>query len=166
MLGGRPPKPLELKRRTGNPGKRPLPAQTAALVPANGVPPTPITLGDEGRILWPRLWTAAASWLSPALDQQELEGVCHLADEIAEYRRVLVEYGLMIDEPIVTPLGNVVGSRLVANPAIRELRNAEKQLREYLSDLGFTPTARAHLGLAEVKRQSKLEELIAKRAGA
>lgn len=166
MPGGRPPKPVELKRLTGNPGKRPLPKQTTALQPAEGIPPTPISLGDEGRVLWPRLWTAAQSWLSLALDHQALESVCHLADEISEYRKIMVEHGLMLTEPIVTPAGMIAGERLVANPAIKELRNAEKQLRDWLSDLGFTPTARARLGLAEVKRQSKLEELIAKRAGA
>jgi P27 family predicted phage terminase small subunit len=124
----------------------------------------PVSLGEEGRHYWDRYWTAASAWLSPDLDHQALESVCHLADEIAEYRRAMADEGLQISEPIVTPTGVVVGDRLVSNPAIKDLRNAEKQLRDWLSDLGFTPTARARLGLAEVRRQSKLEELLAKRA--
>ena len=43
--------------------------------------------------------------------------------------------------------------------ARKHLRDLDKQITSLLSDLGFNPAARARLGLAEVKAQSKLEEL-------
>jgi hypothetical protein len=43
--------------------------------------------------------------------------------------------------------------------ARKHLRDLDKQLIGLLGDLGFNPAARARLGLAEVKTQSKLEEL-------
>ena len=43
--------------------------------------------------------------------------------------------------------------------ARKHLRDLDKQLLGLLGDLGFNPAARARLGLAEVKAQSKLEEL-------
>jgi P27 family predicted phage terminase small subunit len=163
--GGRPPKPLELKRRTGNPGKRRLPAQstTVDLVPASGAP-VPISLGSHGRDLW-RHANERAPWLSE-LDLALLETMCALRDDQALMRQRIAEEGLTILEPVVTPAGMVVGERMVAHPLLKELRVIEKQLREHASALGFDPTARARLGLAEVKRQSKIQELLGSSAKA
>lgn len=44
------------------------------------------------------------------------------------------------------------------------LRALNKEIATLLSELGFDPTARARLGLAEVRAQSKLEELRARRS--
>jgi hypothetical protein len=41
----------------------------------------------------------------------------------------------------------------------KALRSLEKQIVENLSLLGFTPTDRSRLGIAEVKKLSKLEAL-------
>jgi hypothetical protein len=41
----------------------------------------------------------------------------------------------------------------------KALRQLEKQIVENLSLLGFTPTDRSRLGIAEVKKLSKLEAL-------
>ncbi|MGH2970160.1 MAG: hypothetical protein ACRDK0_14030 [Solirubrobacteraceae bacterium] len=43
--------------------------------------------------------------------------------------------------------------------ARRELRELDKQIISQLSVLGFDPSARARLGLAEVKRASTLDNL-------
>jgi hypothetical protein len=43
------------------------------------------------------------------------------------------------------------------------LRDLERQLVANLSLLGFTPTDRSRLGVAEVKRVSKIEELRARK---
>jgi hypothetical protein len=46
----------------------------------------------------------------------------------------------------------------------RALRALESLIINNLSLLGFTPTDRSRLGVAEVKAQSKLEELMSRRA--
>jgi phage terminase small subunit len=147
---GRPPKPLEQKRRTGrSPGRdtggRKLPdaSNVVALPPAEGVPEYPADLGVDGRTLWDRAWASAITWLAPASDMGEVEEACRLADDVAAARK---RY------------------RATTDPGdARALVAVSKQLTEALSALGFTPVARARLGVAEVKRVSALEELLAKR---
>ena len=46
----------------------------------------------------------------------------------------------------------------------RGLRELDKQIVSNLSLLGFTPSDRTRLGVAEVKAQSKLEELMERKA--
>jgi hypothetical protein len=47
--------------------------------------------------------------------------------------------------------------------ARKQLRDLNKEISDWLSVLGFDPSARARLGLAEVKAMSKLEDLRARR---
>jgi P27 family predicted phage terminase small subunit len=157
MPAGRPPKPIELKRRTGNPGRRPLPdkAKTVALVPSDGAP-VPLALKAAGREVWARAQDHAI-WLS-RLDLMLLEILCKAVDQHDEMNRLVAEDGLVQIEPIVTPAGHVVGEKKVANPLLKELRALEKQIHSSAAALGFDPTSRSRLGLAEVKRQSALAE--------
>ena len=46
--------------------------------------------------------------------------------------------------------------------SIRDVIEAQKNISSLMSQLGFDPTSRARLGLAEVTAQSKLEELRAR----
>lgn len=48
--------------------------------------------------------------------------------------------------------------------ARKMLRDLDKQIIGLMGNLGFDPASRSRLGLAEVKTQSKLEELRAKQA--
>jgi hypothetical protein len=50
-----------------------------------------------------------------------------------------------------------------AGASPKDVREGRAEVAKLLSELGFDPTARAKLGLAEVKAQSKLEELRARR---
>jgi hypothetical protein len=51
------------------------------------------------------------------------------------------------------------------NPKARSgLRELERQIISQLALLGFTPSDRARLGIAEVKKESKLEELLRRKA--
>jgi hypothetical protein len=143
---GRPPKPIEVKRRNGNPGKRPLPepGTVVALPLAADVPNCPDDLGLEGRQLWNRAWDAAITWLSPASDMEAIEQACRIADdlEIARHRY-----------------------RATRDPGDgRMVVQFSKAMTDALSALGFDPTSRSRLGVAEVKRASALDELIARRA--
>lgn len=47
--------------------------------------------------------------------------------------------------------------------ARKQLRELNREIADWLTQLGFNPTARARLGLAEVKAASTLEKLQAKR---
>jgi hypothetical protein len=45
----------------------------------------------------------------------------------------------------------------------KQLNDLESIISSNINKLGFSPEARSRLGLAEVKRESKLEELFARR---
>lgn len=110
---------------------------------ANGIPEPPEELGLDGRRLWGRAWHEAITWISPHSDMETVETACRLADDVAVARR---RY------------------RATSDPGdARALVSVQKLLQDALSILGFDPTARSRLGLAEVKRVSKLDELRARR---
>lgn len=142
---GRPPKPIEIKRRTGNPGKRPLPvlAEVIALPEADGVPDLPPDLADAGADLWRQIWQDGLSWISPKTDMAAAEEACRIADDLAVARR---RY------------------RATSDPGdARALATLGKRFDEALSVLGFNPTARSRLGVAEVRRVSALDKLLERR---
>lgn len=138
---GRPPKPIEQKRRTGNPGKRALPDQTAVipLRAATTTPEPPRQLFEFGRQLWDRVWQAGAAWISPDFDIELLLIVCEQTDERIRLRASVWN-------------NNRADER-------RALRTLESQIVDNMSKLGFSPTDRSRLGIAEVKIKSKLQEL-------
>jgi hypothetical protein len=138
---GRPPKPIEQKRRTGNPGKRALPkAGTLAAVPAVAMEPDELdpattfaAVLDDGRV-----WLARTDAVGLAILRESLE-------ERAELRDVVLSSG--------------------SADARKALRELDKQIVGHLSTLGFDPSARARLGLAEVKAATTLEKLRRSRDG-
>ena len=138
---GRPPKPIEQKILLGNPGKRPLPdTSNLVLLPAvNEIPEPNRQLFSHGRELWDRVWTMGHTWLSYSTDVDLLLLVCEQLDERSKLRTKVWNEG--------------------RNDERKSLRSLEKQIVENLSLLGFTPTDRSRLGIAEVKKLSKLEAL-------
>lgn len=134
--------PVEKKRQLGNPGKRGLP-EPAVMLHSGPVPP-PEDLGKAGRELWGRVFDEGEIWVSPRIDFVLLERVCRALD-----RAVVLEQ-LFDEDP--------------SNRAtVMSINETDKVIFSGLGLLGFSPADRARLGLAEVKRQSKLEELMAKR---
>jgi hypothetical protein len=67
---------------------------------------------------------AGASWISP-IDREMVTQLAEAVDERETYRTALREHGPLLVEPIVTPKGDVVGERLVPNPAEGMLRRCE-----------------------------------------
>ena len=148
MTRGRPPKPTELKRVTGNPGKRALP-ELAAVTPlpmAIKIPDPPVDLGVEGKRAWQNCWSLAITWLSPDSDIQAITNVCRLADDLQAARN---KFHATLDNG---------DGRLVAT--------LSKSFTDALTSLGFDPVSRSRLGVAEVKRVSALDQLIQKRQAA
>ena len=139
---GRPPKPIEQKRLTGNPGKRKLPTEgSLVLLPSmyeTPKPPRPLVTAAANE-LWDRTWSMGQTWLSPSTDIELLLMTCEMIDERWNLRIKVLQ-------------DNRPEER-------RGLRELDKQIVNNLSLLGFTPTDRSRLGVAEVKRVSKLEEL-------
>jgi hypothetical protein len=138
---GRPPKPIEQKRLIGNPGKRPLPKASEVIVlpAATTMPAPPRPLGHWGTELWERIWSMGMTWVSPISDIDLFMMICEMIDERVQLRTQVLRDNRTEDR--------------------RALRQLDSQIMQGLSLLGFSPTDRSRLGIAEVKRMSKLEEL-------
>jgi len=139
-----PPKPLEQKRKLGNPGKRGLP-DAAELMPLEGGYIEPFRpLEFAGKQLWDSVFKHGELWISRRTDVHLLLMTCEQLDRRETLRSEIVEKGL--DRAL-----------------IMSLNETEKLIAGNLGQLGFTPSERTRLGLAEVKRESKLEQLRAQR---
>lgn len=153
-MGGKgpPPRPLELTRRLGNPGHRtlPKPGATIAVKPISATPPRGLGLGPEGR----RLWRAVATlpWVG-ASDAAALANACAVADLVALLDADIAAHG---------PSYEFRGRRM-PNPSVGKAVEARKLLSSLLGAFGLTPADRTRLGIAEVKAQSKLDALAARR---
>ena len=143
---GRPPKPVELKRVTGNPGKRKLPNEgKIVILPAATSTPEPARpLMKYGREVWDTVWQVGVNWISPNTDLELLLMTCEMVDERWNLRVKVMQ----TDDSKMR----------------RGLRELDRLIIGNLSLLGFTPTDRSRLGWAEVKTQSVLEEFMARKA--
>lgn len=130
-MGARGPKPTptEVKRKRGNPGRRPLPKPGELRpVPALSTEPTdvPVEVAME-RVLAAGYWLASSD-----------------APMVALFRDAVEDYARLRDAPGV---------------AAKEIRDARAEVMKLASTLGFDPTSRSSLGLAEVTARSKLDEI-------
>ena len=141
-----PPKPVELKRRIGNPGKRALPrlASVTVLPAHNGAGEPLRPLGNEGRRMWDRIWASGGLWVSPATDSELVQLVCECMDERTALRLQVLR-----------------GSDWRDRVALRQL---DRSINSMLSQLGFNPVERTRMGVAEVQAVSKLEAIQARAA--
>lgn len=142
MPAGRPPKPIEQKRKTGNPGKRALPKESSLVVlpMATSIPEPHRPLLKYGKEFWDRVWGLGTSWISAQSDIELVLITCELIDERWNLRIKVMKS----DDP----------------KQRRALRDLDRAIVSNLSLLGFSPSDRSRLGVAEVKARSKLEELM------
>ena len=147
-MSGPPPKPNEVKRRNGNPGKKKLPV-LANVIALPQISSAPIHLSDTGRKLWLEI-SEMAPWIATT-DGKLLIELCEKMDKKYELREKLAasDYVLYTDKGYA-----------YANPLFSMLNTVEGDIVKLLSLLGLTPADRSKLGVAEVKVRGKLEELL------
>jgi P27 family predicted phage terminase small subunit len=147
-VSGPPPKPNEVKRRNGNPGKKKLPV-LANVIALPQISSAPIHLSDTGQKLWLEI-REMAPWIATT-DGKLLIELCEKMDKKYELREKLAatDYVLYTDKGYA-----------YANPLFSMLNTVEGDIVKLLSLLGLTPADRSKLGVAEVKVRGKLEELL------
>ena len=136
-----PAKPTELKRQLGNPGRRPIP-QPKEFVEGGYIEPMR-DLQEAGNQLWEAAMKTGEQWIARNSDTQLLLLTCEQMDRRAVLNQLW--------------RGNPTDKNL-----LMRLAEIEKSIASNLSLLGFTPTDRSRLGLAEIKAKSKLQELMEK----
>jgi len=152
-MPGPPPKPIERKRKAGNPGHQKLPALASVITLPPAESERPPHLSEAGGALWDGATAMATGWIAPS-DLPLLLMLCEAVDRRAEYLAQLAN-----DNPVLyTDKGYAY-----AHPLVGMVNSLEAQITKWFSLLGFSPADRTRLGLAEVKRVSKLDALIASR---
>lgn len=152
MPAGRPPKPTELKRAQGNPGKQKLPKLASVTLIPQVNSKAPEHLSERQQKLWADLRNHAI-WIADT-DQPMLQLLCEKLDR----RNELIAKLENSDEILYTDKGYAY-----ANPLVGMLSTIETEITKLFSLLGLTPTDRTKLGVAEVKARSVLDDLIEKR---
>jgi P27 family predicted phage terminase small subunit len=155
----RPRGPVERKRLHGRSATkdaagRPLPAPVTVLPAPGAIPPPPDTLGESGRAHWSRVWNQARAWLCE-LDYGAAQRYCETSDLRDWMIAAVTAEGL-------TAVGST--GQPTAHPLIQRIEAFNAELRLLEGQLGLTPSARATIGLGEVRVQSKLDEMMARRS--
>ena len=149
MTAGRPPKPIEQKRKNGNPGQRKLPdlKNVIALPQIKNQPP--IHLSESGKKIWLEI-REIAPWVATT-DGKLLVELCEKMDKKYELKEKLAatDYVLFTDKGYA-----------YANPLFGMLNTVENDIVKLLSLLGLTPIDRSKLGVAEVTTKGKLAQLL------
>lgn len=106
----------------------------------------------EGRAIeeWEKVWDAGF-WLKRDQDYHWVEMIARAYRDIEAFEARVAE-----DGPVVTGYANQV----VAHPLIGEIRKCEATIQKCLSILGFSPTDRARLNLADMKVQNELQKML------
>lgn len=148
-MTGRKPKPVEQRRREGNPGKRKLPQPV--LIAGRSAPEPPPGLPPEALDVWHAVVpTLQQVGLLDAVDAVALEGLCVLVARAREARKLLAREGLVTKTDRGTP---------IVHPALRVERDAWRAFLAFAEQYALTPVARTRLGLAELQRRSLADEL-------
>ena len=136
-----PAKPIEQKRLLGNPGKRAMPKSENTIAIQGGWVEPLRPLEYAGKQLWDSVFKNGELWVSSRTDIHLLQMTCEQLD-----RREMLN-SLLVDEPTDKNL-------------LMRIAEIEKLITSNLGLLGFTPSDRSRLGLAEIKAKSKLQELL------
>lgn len=153
---GRPTTPTEVKRRRGTLRKDRMAREPLTVLPSVVTQPRMVEQVDGAGLVQRLLDAGASAWVGTT-DQL---GVLTLLAEAWDERQTL--RAALYDRP-PDDLDPKV-ALLWATSARKDLRDLEKQITQWLSLLGLTPSDRSRLGVAEVKARTKLEELADRRA--
>ena len=136
--GGANRKPVERKRRIGNPSGRRLPdvvpmAEITTLA-TNHIPEPHRPLSAEyGLRLWHQIWSSGAGWLKQNMDTEVVMVLCEAIDEREFLRRKLLNNSDLWRER-------------------RALREVDRQIITLLGQIGFSPSERGLLGAGETTK--------------
>lgn len=145
---GRPPKPVEDKRRLGNPGQRRLPDKGTVTPLVVADRSMPLHLGEAGQRVWEHM-AASVPWFAQS-DRFALIELCELIDIRAGLLAQIRADGVTV----LTP-----SNGQTAHPNWTQVIALTKQIHGLMSLFGLTPSDRGRIGLGEVTAKSKLEAL-------
>ena len=150
-MAGRKPKPTELKKLAGNPGRRPLNENEPSPGPADITMPRG-KLPKEAQAMWKKL--------APKLVDL---GVLTEVD-LPAFEMMCVHYALARDAfEIVNKLGLFIKDRDEnprKNPAMQLFRDNSAAFKAYMVEFGMTPSSRSRIEANPIDDEPSLAELL------
>lgn len=153
--GGRKAEPIEKKRLRGARVRNglaamPVPEFALATISLTDLPVAPEGLGEYGRAYWTMFWDAGRRHLSEKHDSALVQKLCAAIEQVA-----LIEQWQGSD--VTRWFYETANGQLVTHPLIKQKSELNAQITAWLSLLGFTPSDRARLGLAEIRVANELD---------
>ena len=152
MTRGRKPKPSGMKRRAGNPGRRPLNDREPQLPRA--IPPCPRNLSADAKRHWKQLaiqlWNAG---IITEIDQSILAALCAEWAIWLKAKAQLSRHGLV---------ALTAGGSYKPSPYIVISNQAMANILRILAELGMTPSSRSRVQRADVGQPSLSDVLFGK----
>jgi P27 family predicted phage terminase small subunit len=152
---GKRREPIEKKRRKGTVSAKHLPAVPVpefalATINEKDLPKPPATLDDYGRAYWSMFWKAGRRHLSEDHDSALIELLCQAVENVARINAWLAK-------DVMRQFYETANGQLVTHPLVKQKQESLAQITAWLSLLGFTPSDRARLGLAEIRTANELD---------
>jgi len=153
--GGASAIPIERKRLKGSRIRNglaasPMPETALALVDLSVVPVAPKGLGKVGKEYWTVLWTGGRRHLSELHDGPLMGRLCR------NYQKIY-DLELWLGDDVTTRWYTSPNGQIVTHPAVKQIEQMDAQCTAWLSMLGFSPSDRARLGLAEIRVANELD---------
>ena len=149
---GPAPKPTELKKLAGNPGRRPL-NRNEAHIPRK-LPRCPSHLSDEGKREWRRIvgYLYDAGLLT-AVDAQALAMYCETVALWIEATRQVNASGLV---------GKTKNGNIIQNPYLSIANGAKREALRFMQEFGLTPASRARIVVGDkgMQREESLADAL------
>ena len=152
---GKRREPIEKKRRKGMAVAKHLPAVPVpefalATIDDKTLPQPPDTLDQYGAAYWSMFWKAGRRHLSEDHDSALLEMLCQAVENVARINAWLAK-------DVTRQFYETANGQLVTHPLVKQKQESLAQITAWLSLLGFTPSDRARLGLAEIRTANELD---------
>lgn len=149
-MRGRKPKPTEIKKLAGNPGKRAL--NDAEPRPRVVYPRPPAHLSDEEKSKWKLLVKELYPLgLVTTIDQDSLAFYCVLYVRWIKAEKMVRDKG----EIIKTVSGNII-----QNPYLSIANRALEQLNKLSAEFGMTPSSRSRVKVESPDAEQELERML------
>lgn len=152
MKPGPVPKPTQLKRLAGNPGKRPLNEREAVVVVPTSVPYAPRHLNHEAKREWRRVVKVLIdAGLYSEVDRAALAMYCQAWGRWVEAERELAKGQTVITGP--------KGGQY-QNPWLSISNRAQAHLQRMIAEFGLSPAQRSRVVAMPAERERSLAEIL------
>lgn len=153
MKTGRPSKPTNVKKRQGNPGRRPLNQNEPAF---KGTTTPPLHLDPIAKSEWRRLRPRLEfhDMLTPA-DRVAFAAYCSAYSRLVQAERFLAS-----DAARGSLVYKTEGGALKPWPHVGIAERSAQQMHRFLTEFGLTPSSRSRLDITTPKKEEDDEDFL------